>query len=196
MFTGASVWKLNHPTGTETETATIEFRLQSLAPCTSAFVLLTSTPQATNVAAGGAIAVSGSNNNYVSEVDQLLEPSVNRGSALIQTIGDESGNVYVMAKLRGTAADIATVLADTDQDVDASDSEFAALHAAYDAQFGDGGFNALFRFPNLAGAKVFNWDFSASGAANVTVDQLAAVPEPSLALAAVGGIVLLRRRRR
>jgi hypothetical protein len=193
--TKASVWKLNHPAG-ETELATLEFRVPSLAPCSSAFVLLTSTPQATNVAAGGAIAVSGSNNNYASEINQLLEPSVNKGSAPIQTIGDESGNVYVMAKLVGTAADIAAVLADTNQDVDASDPEFAALHGAYDSQFGGGGFNALFKFPNVAGPKVFNWDFSASIAPNVTVDQLAVVPEPSVfALAAMAGIVLSKRKR-
>jgi Ca2+-binding RTX toxin-like protein len=30
----------------------------------------------------------------------------------------------------------------------------------YDAQFGAGGFNALFKFPNTAG-KIFNWDFNA-----------------------------------
>ena len=147
-------------------------------------------------AVGGAIAVSGSNNSYVSEVDQLLDPSVNKGSAPIQGIGDESGNIYVMARLSGTAADIAAVLGNTTQDVDASDAEYSPLHVAYDTAFGNGGFNALFKFPNIAGAKSFNWDFT-FGHPNVTVDQLAAVPEPgSMCMLAVAAGALWRRRRR
>jgi len=143
---------------------------------------LNGTPLHTNQAVNGFIAVSGANNKYVSEVDPLLEPSVNVGSAPIATIGDEAGNVYVMAKLAGTANDINTLLGQLTTDVDASDSQFALLHSNYDALFGLGGFNALFKFPNSTGAKVFNWDFSPSA---VTVDQLAAVPEPGMALAVI-----------
>jgi hypothetical protein len=154
---------------------------------------LNGTPLHTNQAVNGFIAVSGANNKYVSEVDPLLEPSVNVGSAPIATIGDEAGNVYVMAKLAGTANDINTLLGQLITDVDASDSQFALLHSNYDALFGLGGFNALFKFPNSPGAKVFNWDFSPSA---VTVDQLAAVPEPgSMSVLALAMGALCRRRR-
>jgi hypothetical protein len=149
----------------------------------------------TNQAVGGAIAVSGANNSYVSEVDQLLDPSVSWGSAPIQTIGDEAGNVYVMAKLSGSAADIATLLGQLVSDVDATDSQFAPLHASYDSAFGAGGFNVLFKFPNMAGSKVFNWDFSF--APQVTIDQLAVVPEPAtMGWMAFAGMGLLAGRRR
>jgi hypothetical protein len=195
--TKASVWKLNHPNGTENEIATLQFALRDLASqCPVGFVSLSATGQGPNVAVGGAVVVSGSNNSYSSEVDQLLDPSVNRGNAPIQTIGDEAGVVYVMAKLSGTSADIAALLASTIQDVDATDSQFAALHAIYDSQFGAGGFNVLFKFPNFAGAKVFNWDFSGNFSAAVTIDQVAAVPEPSSTLLLLAlPLGLLRRRR-
>ena len=188
----ASVWKLSHPNNTENEVATLQFATRIVD--FPDLVTLTNTSAFPNQAVGGAILVSGSNGGYVSEVDQLLDPSVNRGSAPIQSIGDEAGNVYVMAKLNGTAADISALLAGLNSDVDASDSQFAALHAAYDGAFGGGGFNALLKFSNTAGAKVFNWDFTAHP--GVTVDQLAAVPEPGIALALLGtGAVVARRRR-
>jgi hypothetical protein len=193
--TKASVWKLSHPNNTENEVATLQFVTRDLTPVLDS-TGLTATPQNPNQAVGGSILVSGSNGNYASEVDQLLDPSMNKGSAVIQGIGDESGNIYVMAKLVGTAADIGAVLAALSNDVDASDSQFAALHAAYDGAFGGGGFNALFKFPNITGSKAFNWDFS-TGHPNVTVDQLAAVPEPaSLSLLGIGVAALLLRRRR
>jgi len=193
--TKASVWKLSHPAGTENEIATLQFAVRDLTPPTNSTAGLGATATNPNQAVGGSVAVTGSNGQYVSEVDQLLDPSVNKGSAPIQTIGDEAGNVYVMAKLSGTAADIATLLGQTTTDVDATDPQFAALHANYDAAFGGGGFNALFKFPNVAGAKVFNWDFSGTPA--VTVDQLAAVPEPAtMSLLGLGALGLLARRRR
>jgi len=149
----------------------------------------------TNQAVGGSIAVTGNNGSYVSEVDQLLDPSVNTGNAPIASIGDEAGSVYVMAKLNGSAADIATLLGNLTNDVDSSDGQFAALHSAYDSQFGAGGFNALFKFPNVAGAKTFNYEFAQT--TGVTVDQLAAVPEPTtISLLGLGALGLLARRRR
>ena len=48
-----------------------------------------------NQAVGGFIAVTGSNNKYSAEVDQLLDPSQNKASANVQTIGDENGVISV-----------------------------------------------------------------------------------------------------
>jgi len=194
--TKASVWKVSHPNNTENDIATLQFAFRDLAgggPATS----LTGVVSNPNQAVGGSIAVTGNNNGYVSEVDQLLDPSVNKGSAPIVTIGDEAGSIYVMAKLNGTAADIATFLAANNTDVDSSDPQFALLHGAYDSKFGGGGFNALFKFPTIAGAKVFNWDFSGTTTPNLTVDQLAVVPEPAtMSLLCLGALGLLARRRR
>jgi hypothetical protein len=147
----------------------------------------------TNQAIGGSIAVTGANNSYVSEVDQLVVNSVT-GSAPIATIGSEAGNIYVMAKLTGTQAQIDAFLNDPGviADVGAGDSQFAPLHAAYDAQFGGGGFNALFKFPSTAGVRTINWDTDGIG---VTVDQLAVVPEPAC-IGIVGCVTILLSRRR
>jgi len=196
--TKASVWKLAHPTGTENEIATLQFAARDLIPVVSGpATSLTGTLANANQAVGGSIAVTGSNGGYSSEVDQLLDPSVNKGSAPIQTIGDEAGSIYVMAKLNGTAADISTFLANNTTDVDATDPQFALLHSAYDSAFGGGGFNALFKFATIPGAKVFNYDFSGTTTPNITVDQLAAVPEPAtMSLLGLGALGLLARRRR
>jgi hypothetical protein len=193
----ASVWRLSHPNNTENDVVKPQFVTRIVDPGPLVDVVsLTGTAQNSNQAVGGSILVSGSNGSYLSEVDQLLNPSVNNGSAPIQTIGDEAGNIYVMAKLIGTAADISAVLTALSNDVDASDSQFALLHASYDASFGSGGFNALFKFPNIAGSKVFNWDFT-EGHPGVTVDKLAVAPEPgSLVMLGVAGAALWRRRRR
>jgi len=194
--TKASVWKLSHPNNTENDIATLQFAFRDLNAPTGPSATLNPTASNANQAVGGSIAVTGSNGSYSSEVDQLLDPSVNKGSAPIQTIGDEAGSVYVMAKLVGSAADIATLLGNLTTDVDQSDSQFALLHSGYDSQFGNGGFNALFKFANPTGAKVFNWDFSAL-TPNVTIDQLAAVPEPgTISLLGLGALGLLARRRR
>jgi hypothetical protein len=163
------------------------------APRPLASVSLTNSipPGSNNETAGGAIIVSGSNGNYVSEVDEQNYAQMFPASAPVQSIGDESGNVYVMAKLTGSASDIAAVLAALDQDVDSSDPSFAQLHAEYDAQFGGGGFNGLFRFPNIAGPKVFNWDFGYP----VAIDQLAVVPEPGGVMILLASVALWRRQR-
>ena len=143
-----------------------------------------------NEAFGNSILVNGSSGQYSSEVDDLSYYQSDPASAPVASIGDEEGGIYVMAKLVGDEADIAAILALTTQDVDSSDEQYALLHEHYDARFGLGGFNALFRFPNIAGAKVFNWDFGYP----VIIEQLAVVPEPNCALATgLACITLLRR---
>ncbi|HEV8377832.1 MAG TPA: PEP-CTERM sorting domain-containing protein, partial [Tepidisphaeraceae bacterium] len=162
------------------------------------FVGLANTADAgtpTNVAVGQQITVTGNNNMYISEVDQLTADNITAGNAPIVSIGDEPGNVYVMAKLNGAAADVQAFLDALSADVGPADSEFAKLHSLYDSQFGAGGFNALFKFPNFAGAKVFS--IETTGTTGVSVDQLAAVPEPAaMGLMAFGALGLLARRRR
>jgi len=49
------------------------------------------------------ITVTGSNHGYVSEVDALTSDA-NNGTASVQTIGDEAGTLFVMAKVTGDAA--------------------------------------------------------------------------------------------
>jgi len=193
--TKASVWKLSHPNGTENEIAQVQIAFRDFAGTAGDSVSLNGPTKGNNQAVGGNIAVTGSNGSYHSEVDQLLDPSINVGNAPIQAIGDENGNVYVMAKLVGTAADIATLLGTLTNDVDSSDTQFASLHNTYDSQFAGGSFNALFKFANVPGAKTFNWEFGTT--TGVAIDQLAAVPEPaSLGLLGVAGMALLGRRRR
>jgi len=181
--------------GIANQVATLQYQTRLFEfPFCGSFVSLSNTaaPGTTNQAVGGAIAVSGANNKYVSEIDELVSNALT-GNAPIQTIGDEAGNVYVMAKLAGNAADISAVLGTILADVGPEDSQFASLHGAYDSQFGGVGFNALFRFPNLAGAKIFNWDFTGN---NVSIDQLAAVPEPGmLSLMVISAAIFGRRRR-
>jgi hypothetical protein len=162
-------------------------------PCGS--VSLTNLPVAPEQAVGGSILVSGSNHEYVSEVDQLLNPSVDVGSAKIESIGSEPGSIYIMARLSTTiAGGVQGLLAAMSTDVDASDPEFARLHALYDAQFGAGGFNALFKLPNIPGQKYINWDLTAT---MVTVDQMAVVPEPRMiGLVGLAAMAFAGRRRR
>jgi len=144
----------------------------------------------TNQAVDGAITVTGSSNNYASEVDQLLSDA-NSGHAPVQTIGDEAGNLYVMAKITGTAIDVAAVLSQFNNTV--GDPQAALLHSAYDAQFGPGGFNLLYKRPNYAGAKFVNWDLGFHPSARV--DMLAVVPEPAC-IGIVGCVTILLSRRR
>jgi hypothetical protein len=148
-----------------------------------------------NLATGNQITVTGSNGLYVSEVDQLTADA-NTGGAPVVSIGDEAGSLFVMAKISGTAADVAAILADAALNNASGDPEAARLHALYDSQFGAGGFNLLLKTPNFAGAKVVDWDFTA-GNPGAVVDQLAVVPEPAtMGLMAVAGVGLLARRRR
>jgi hypothetical protein len=191
----ASVY-VSNTTGTQNVIAQLVYDTRDLGvTVTPDYVALNGPVKGANQAVGGGITVTGSNGGYTSEVDQLLNPSMNTGNAPIQSIGDEAGNVYVMAKLAGSAADITTLLNTLTNDVGAADSQFALLHSAYDTQFGAGGFNALFKFANTAGPKTFNWEFGTT--TGVTVDQLAAVPEPAtFGLLGLGALGLLARRRR
>jgi len=195
--TKASVFRTSHPLGTENDIATVVPKVRDLAGGARNFVGLANTADAgtpTNVAVGGSIAVTGSNNRYISEVDQLTTDNVLAGNAPIATIGDEAGSIYVMAKLNGDVAGFLSS-AQITNDVDATDSQFALLHANYDALFPGGSFNALFKFPTIAGAKVFS--IETNGTAGVSVDALAAVPEPAtMGLMAFGALGLLARRRR
>jgi len=148
-------------------------------------------PLGANQAVGGAITVSGSNHNYISEVDQLLDPSSSIGSAPIQTIGDEAGNLYVMAKVVGDASAVASVLSEFNNG--SADPQAARLHAIYDSQFGSGGFNLLYKQQNFAGPKFLNWDFILHSGA--VIDQLAVVPEPGMGMIVfLSGVMLLSRK--
>jgi hypothetical protein len=190
--TKASVWKLNTTTD-QSEVATLQFRVRDTVepPIDVSF---SSTLVGPNVATGGAIIVTGANGKYSSEVDQLTADALVKGGAPIQTIGDEAGNIYIMLKINGSASDLTAINAEPNA-VNNTDSQFALLHSSYDSAFGLGGFNALFRFPNITGPKNINFDFSQRP--GVSLDQIAAVPEPTtLPLVAFSLLSLLPRRRR
>ena len=147
----------------------------------------------TQLATDGKIVVTGSNNQYSSEVDQLTADA-NNGTASVQTIGDEAGTLYVMAQITGTPSDVSAVLSGPLNNASGS-SQAPLLHAAYDSQFGPGGFNLLFSMPNFAGAKNINWNFAANPGA--VVNELAIVPEPAtIGLIGFAALGLLARRRR
>jgi hypothetical protein len=195
----ASVWVARGPSGSldpvlpNTEAAVLVSYEDLIGGTALPIFGLNGEVQGQNQAVGGSIAVTGSNGSYVSEVDQLIA-NVAEGNAPIATIGDEAGSVYVMARLLGDQAAIDAALGQLDSDVGPGDSQYAALHAAYDSQFGPGGFNALFKFANTPGAKTVNFDFGTTG---VTVDALAAVPEPGMiSLLGLGALGLVARRRR
>ena len=199
--TKAGVWRTNAASGPEAiqvDVANVLTAVTEPLDLGRNFVGLANTAVAgipTNVAVGGSIAVTGSNNRYISEVDQLISDNVTVGNTPITTIGDEAGNIYVMAKLNGTAAEVASFLNTVTADVDSTDSQFAALHQNYDNLFPGGSFNALFKFPNIAGAKVFSIDTTFT--TGVSVDAIAAVPEPAaMSWMAFAGMGLLARRRR
>jgi len=157
----------------------------------TAAILISGTLDHANVATGGAITVTGANHLYSSEVDQLTADT-NQGSAPVQTIGDESGNLYTMAKITGDAAAVAAALGDASNN-GAGDAQAAELHRVYDGLFGPGGFNFLNVTPNFAGAKVVNFALPTGAIA----DQLAVVPEPAtMSLLGLGALGLLARRRR
>lgn len=189
----ASVYSANGGS-TASTVAQVVLRFVSLTPvCEPDSLTVTGTAQHANQAVGGSIVVSGANHLYSSEVDQLIDPSAATGSAPVQTIGDEAGNLYVMAKVSGDAAAVSQVLAEFNNA--SIDPEAPRLHALYDSQFGPGGFNLLYITPNFAGPKVVNWDFSFNPGA--VIDQLAVVPEPEILVTGVVVTLLsLCRRRR
>jgi len=192
--TKASVWKTSHPLGTENEIAQSLTQVRDFNPQVGTNTLtVANAPVGNNLATDGKIVVTGGNNSYVSEVDQLTA-DLNAGSANVQTIGDEAGTLYVMAQITGTASDVNAILASPLNNASGS-SQAALLHANYDAQFGPGGFNLLFSMPNFAGAKNINWSFQANPGA--VVNELAIVPEPgTISLLGLGALGLLARRRR
>jgi len=191
--TKASVWKLGTTTD-QSEVATLQFAFRDIGTPPANDVTLGPTATQPNVATGGAIIVTGNNGSYSSEVDALTADNLQKGSGPIQTIGDEAGNIYILLALNGTPADIAAVNAEPNA-VTSADSQFSLLHSGYDSRF-TGGVDAIFKYPNIAGAKVVNFDFSATHP-GVSVDQVAAVPEPTtMSLLGVAGLGLLARRRR
>jgi len=188
----ASVYITNSGTGNTVATLAPPVTIDLIGGAADVFKI-TGTAEHTNLATGGAITVTGSNHLYVSEVDQLTADA-NQGSAPVVSIGDESGNLYTMAKISGDSAAVAAVLAEAFNN-GAGDAQAARLHQLYDSQFGPGGFNFLNVTPNFGGAKVVNWDFATNTGA--TVDQLAVVPEPAtMSLLGLGALGLLARRRR
>jgi len=139
------------------------------------------------------IEVHGRGGAYESVVHTLDEFNA-RGSVAIQTIGDDGGSVYVMAKLLGDSKTINQLLADVQEDVGPEDSQFIALHSRYDGNFIGGSFNALFKVSNVTGAKFFSWDFTRY--AGVSLVQVAAVPEPGVISLTLSGLLVLNLRTR
>jgi len=187
----ASVWQDSSGTGTANFKADLKYVGDvSAQDVFTVAGTAAGTPRATD----GKIVVTGSNNKYSSEVDALTSDA-NSGTASVQTIGDEAGNLYVMAKITGDATAVGNILSQFNNA--AADGEAAHLHQLYDSQFDGGSFNLLYRTANFAGAKNVNWDFSAGPNAGAVVDQLAVVPEPAtMSLLGLGALGLLARRRR
>ncbi|HEV8608259.1 MAG TPA: PEP-CTERM sorting domain-containing protein [Tepidisphaeraceae bacterium] len=191
----ASVW--DDLSGVEMVPAQVQLRQVAIDTfCNAARVSLSRAPSIANPPYIWSISVTGGNGSYRSAVWQM-DHFQNNGTMSIGSIGNEAGNVYVMAKLTGDAAQIAALLADLPDDVDASDSQYGPLHAIDDSQFGAGGFNALFKFTNPTGRGFFSWDFSRYP--GVTLASVAAVPVPEpgsilLILSALVGLNLRTRR--
>jgi len=178
---------------TQTVPANIRYRMVStLCQPTMSLSLSAGGLLYPNRAVGGAIAITGSNSAYASEVNELTRDDSD-GAAPIPGIGNEPGHIYVMAKLLGDPVAVDMIANSQTAIVDPSDPEAQSLHALYDEEFGPGGFNALLRYDNRPGAKVVYWHFEPS--IGVTVDKLAVVPEPAaLLIAVVLSLTLLRRQ--
>jgi len=164
-----------------------------VGPTRKAKVTTAALGEGTNVATDGSVQVTGSNGKYVSEIDPLIAPGTFQNGQVVITGITDPGLLYVLAGLSGTPGDIATALADPGLAADGaqvitSGPEFDALKVHYPFM------NALFKYTNApAGPTAFSFDFGTG----VTLDNVAAVPEPTaLGLIAASGLGLLGRRRR
>ena len=169
---------------------------------------LSAQPGEANLATGGQVTITTTaGGGYASEVDDLTA-NANKGSVALSTALPSDQRVLALLYLNGASTDIASLVGHLDVP-EAYDA--ASVNApATDPLYADiqrlkmlyPGFSAVAAFTPTANDTAFTWDFSADQ--SVLMDKLAfvpesalAVPEPgTLAVAGVGGLLALRRRRR
>lgn len=159
-----------------------------LAGTVTNLIGLSPQPGETNLATGGQVTITGSAGSYTSEIDDLTEND-SRGSAVLNHIGSE-GRTLVMLWLSGSSSDVNSVINSLDGQ---GGYDIAAANVgAGDPLFGDiqklsasyPGFSALVAFDQTPDNGALTWDFSGtvdqSGTPTVTLDKIAAVPEPAV----------------